>query len=75
MALTVAILLTTAGGNTGPFDLYSNTDNFISAFETGISYASLTAGYTSVLVPDLTTIVRVKSNNVTCSNYVDIQIT
>ena len=69
--MTVLITLTTAGADSGPFDLYSNLDGFVSAFETGVSKAALLAGYSSASVPDYTTTIRVKSNGV-CINYVDI---
>ena len=69
--MTVLITLTIAGADSGPFDLYSNIDGFTSAFETGVSKASLLAGYASALVPDYTTTVRVKSSGA-CVNYVDI---
>lgn len=69
--MTVLITLTIAGADSGPFDLYSNIDGFTSAFETGVSKASLLAGYASALVPDYTTTVRVKSSGI-CVNYVDI---
>lgn len=70
--MTVLITLTTAGSDSGPFDLYSNLDGFTSAFESGVSKASLLAGYASALVPDYTTSVRIKSNGVLCTNYVDV---
>lgn len=70
--MTVYITLTTAGTDSGPFDLYSNLDGFTSAFESGVSKAALEAGYASALVPDFTTSIRVKSNNTLCTNYVDI---
>jgi hypothetical protein len=69
--MTVLITLTTAGTDSGPFNLYSNTDGFVSAFETGVSKSALLAGYSSALVPDYTTTIRVKSDGV-CVNYVDI---
>ena len=69
--MTVLITLTTAGSDSGPFDLYSNLDGYTSAFESGVSKSALLAGYSSALVPDFTTTVRVKSNGV-CTNYVDI---
>ena len=69
--MTVLITLTTAGVDSGPFDLYSNIDGFVSAFETGIDTTALLAGYSSSLVPDYTTIVRVLSTGV-CTNYIDI---
>jgi hypothetical protein len=69
--MTVLITLTTAGSDSGPFDLYSNLDGYVSAFESGVSKSALLAGYSSSLVPDYTTTIRVKSNGV-CTNYVDI---
>jgi hypothetical protein len=72
--MTVLITLTTAGTDSGPFDLYSNLDGYLSAFESGVSKASLLAGYPSSLVPDFTTIIRVRSNNGSCTNYIDIPV-
>jgi hypothetical protein len=69
--MTVLITLTIAGTDTGPFDLYSDVDGYVSAFETGVSKAALQAGYSSSLVPNAATIIRVKSTGV-CNNYVDI---
>ena len=71
--MTVLITLTVAGADSGPFDLYSNVDGYVSAFETGVSKAALLAGYASALVPDATTVIRVKSSG-TCVNYVDIPL-
>jgi len=68
--MIVLLTLTTAGTDTGPFDLYSNVDDFITPFETGILKATLIAGY-STTVPDAATVVRVQSNNI-CTNYKDI---
>lgn len=72
--MTVLITLTTAGTDSGPFDLYSNIDGYLSAFESGVDKTSLEAGYPSALVPDYTTIIRVRSNNELCTNYVDITV-
>ena len=69
--MKVLITLTVAGADSGPFNLYSNTDGFVSAFETGVSKASLLAGYASALVPDYTTVIRVLSTG-DCTNYIDI---
>jgi hypothetical protein len=71
--MTVLITLTTAGTDSGPFDLYSDLDGYTSAFESGVSKASLLAGYASALVPDYTNIIRVKSNG-DCVNYIDIPL-
>lgn len=72
--MTVLITLTVAGVDSGPFDLYSNVDGFVSAFETGVSKAALVAGYSSSLVPNGTSIIRIKSTG-TCTNYIDVIVT
>ena len=51
--------------------MYSNKDNFDIPFETGVSRTLLLSGYTSSVVPDYSTTVRVKANGM-CINYVDI---
>ncbi len=71
--MTVFITLTIAGSDSGPFDLYSNLDGYTSAFESGVSKASLLAGYSSSLVPDFTSTIRIKSNGV-CTNYIDVLV-
>jgi hypothetical protein len=71
--MTVLITLTIAGTDSGPFDLYSDVDGYVSAFETGVAKAALQAGYSSSLVPNSATIIRVKSTGV-CTNYIDISI-
>jgi hypothetical protein len=72
--MTVFITLTIAGSDSGPFDLYSDLDGYVSAFETNVSKSSLVSGYASSLVPDYTTNIRVKSKGV-CENYLDIPVT
>lgn len=72
--MTVYVTLTTAGADTGPFNLYSDVDGYISAFETGVSKASLLAGYTSSLAPNGTTIVRVRSASALCKNYINLTL-
>jgi hypothetical protein len=72
--MTVLITLTTAGSSTGPFSLYSNANSYSTPFETGVAKSSLLAGYTSTLVPNGTTIIRVMSTG-TCTNYTDIPVT
>ena len=71
--MTVLITLTTAGTDTGNFNLYSNVDGYVSAFEIGVAKSALLAGYISYVVPTSTTIVRVKSDAL-CQNYVDISV-
>lgn len=70
---TVTLTLLAAGTDTGPFNLYSNVDGYVSAFETGVSKASLLGGYTTYSVPDGTSIIRVCSTGV-CTNCVDFVI-
>jgi hypothetical protein len=72
--MTVLITLTTAGADSGPFNLYSNIDGYLTAFESGVSKVALLAGYSSSLVPDYTTSVRVLSTGA-CTNYIDIILT
>ena len=71
--MTVLITLTTIGTDCSLFDIYSNTDGFVSAFETDVSKSSLSAGFSSANVPDGTTIIRVKAKGV-CTNYKDITL-
>jgi hypothetical protein len=72
--MTVLITLTTAGADSGPFNLYSNLDGYVAPFETGVSRVALLAGYSSASVPDFTTIVRVQSTG-DCSSHVNITLT
>lgn len=58
--MTVLITLTTAGDNTGPFDLYSDANGFSTIITSGISRAQLLAGYEAT-VPDGTTEVLLRS--------------
>ena len=71
--MTVLITLTTIGTDCSLFDIYSNIDGFISAFETNVPKASLSAGFSSANVPNGTTIIRVKAKGV-CTNYIDITL-
>jgi hypothetical protein len=58
--MTVLITLTTAGSDTGPFNIYSNANGFSTIVISGVSRASLVAGYNAT-VPDGTTEVLVRS--------------
>ena len=69
--MTILITLTTIGTDCSLFDIYSNVDGFLSAFETDVPKASLSAGFSSANTPDGTTIIRVKAKEV-CTNYIDI---
>ena len=71
--MTILITLTTVGIDCSTFDIYSDVDGFISAFETDVPKASLSAGFSSANVPENTTIIRIKSKGL-CSNYIDINL-
>jgi hypothetical protein len=74
MSFSATITLAAAGTDTGPFSLYSNVDSYATPFESGVSKASLLAGYVSSLVPNSTSTVRVKSDSINCTNYVDMAV-
>jgi hypothetical protein len=74
MAFSAVITLTTAGADTGPFNLYTDIDGFVTPFETGVGKAALEAGYLSSLIPDGTSIVRVKSVSLFCTNYINLAL-
>jgi Tfp pilus assembly protein PilW len=73
MSKSVIIKLTTAGTSTGPFSLLSNYDSYVTPFETNITKTTLVTGYTSSLVPDTATIIRVLSSG-SCTNHTDLTI-
>lgn len=69
--MTVLVTLSIAGTDTGPFNLYSNADGYLSAFETNITRSQLLIGYVTESVPDTTITIRAKSFG-PCSNHIDI---
>jgi hypothetical protein len=71
--MNVVIQLISANPDTGPFNLYSNSDVFTTPFATGISRSALLAGYSTSAVPSNATIIRVTSAG-TCQNSVDMPI-
>lgn len=74
--MDIIVKLTTAGVNVGPtFDLYSNVNNYTTAFVTNVSKASLLSGYYTNLAPTNTTSVRVKSMGIDCTNFVTVNVT
>jgi hypothetical protein len=68
----VTITLTAAAISTGPFDLYSDADGYVTPVDTNVPKSSLLTGYT-ISVSDLSTIIRVQSVG-TCTNYIDLTI-
>jgi hypothetical protein len=70
--MTITITLTSAGSDSGPFDLYTNATGSFTLMESGVSKSTLLAGYT-VTTLDGTTLVRVQSTG-ECTNYQDIPV-
>jgi hypothetical protein len=77
MAKSVLIIMTGAGLDVGPImALYSDADGYAVPFESGILRSALEAGYTSNLVPDAATIIRVVCTDGLCvGSYEDSSIT
>jgi hypothetical protein len=71
--MKVDITLTIADTETGPFDIYSDIDGFNVPFESNVSRSALVSGYSSNIVPDYATILRLRSKGI-CLNSVDIPI-
>jgi hypothetical protein len=72
MAVDITITLNLVGQSQGPlFNLYSDTDNFSSPYETNISQALLQQGYLTS-APNGTNVVRVCSVGNLCTNCVNI---
>lgn len=69
--MNILLTLTTAGTDTGPFDLYSDVDGYTVAFEIGVAKSALVAGYLTTVAPVGTTTVRIQSTGI-CTNYIDI---
>ena len=76
MAKTVTISY--AGGTIGAdvvnLNLLSDVDSYATPFETSIPKASFAIGYTSLLVPDAATIVRVQATGSVCVSFENITI-
>jgi hypothetical protein len=71
--MTILVTLTLAGLDTGPFDLYSDADGYTTPLASGIAKATLETGYNLVGVPDIASVIRVRSVG-TCTNYIDMLI-
>jgi hypothetical protein len=72
--MTGIITLTAAGLDTGPFDIYSDVDGYVTPFENLIDKAVLLAGYPVDTIPLGTQSVRIQSINSNCTNYVEIEL-
>ena len=72
--MNVYITISNVGADAGPFNLYSDVDGYLSAFETNIPKAILEAGFATNLVPEGTLEIRIQSVNELCNNYVNVGI-
>ena len=74
MAYSVIITLTNLGSAVGPFDLYSDVDNFTTPFETNVAASEFVWGYFTTNVPNGTLQIKVKSEG-ECINFIitDVQ--
>ena len=70
--MTIKITLTSAGSDSGPFDIYENSTGSFVLVQANVSKPLLVQGY-NVTVPNGTTIVRVQSTG-ECTNYQDISV-
>lgn len=70
--MTVLIKITT-GLDSELFNLFSDVDGFSLAFETGLPKSFLIEGYSSIFVPDNTSIVRVVASD-SPAIYVDTPV-
>lgn len=71
--MDVIITLVNSGTSVGPFDIYSNVDSFAAPVATGISRASLVAGYTLAGVSSLTTTVKLVSTG-SCNSVIFLSV-
>lgn len=76
---TVLITLNSPGADTGPyFNLYSDVDGYVSAFETNVSKISLVSGYLSSYVPTGASYIKLiptPGSGSLCSTIISIPLT
>lgn len=70
--MNVLITLTNPGVDTGPFNIYTNVDNYTTAVGTNIAKATLVSGYNATVSPTATT-VKVESTG-TCTTAIFLTI-
>lgn len=71
--MTGLITLTTAGIMTGPFNIYSNVDGYLSAFAYNISRDQLLSGYPTDNIPEGTSNIKIVSSGA-CYNSIILNI-
>lgn len=72
--MTGIIQITTIGTDADNFLLFSDVDNYLSAFETNVSRQDLINGFPSDNIPNGTTIIRAISTTVLCDVSIDIPL-
>ena len=74
--ISVLITLTVVGADTGPtFDLFSDVDGYLSAFETGIVLTVGVPYLCNNTVPNGTTIIKIVAHNGVCQHTLSLSIT
>ena len=73
--MTGIIQITNIGADADNFLLFSDVDNYLSAFESNVPRQSLIDGFPSANIPDGTTTVRALSTSPLCNSEIDIDIT
>ena len=72
--MTGIIQILIIGADANNFLLFSDVDNYTSAFETNVSRQQLIDGFPSDNIPDGTTIIRALSTTVLCDVSIDISV-
>ncbi len=70
--MNVLITLTNPGVDTGPFNIYTNVDNYVTAVATNISRVTLISGYNAT-VPSTADTVKVESTG-TCTSSIYLTV-
>jgi hypothetical protein len=72
--MTGIIQILIIGADANNFLLFSDVDNYTSAFETNVSRQQLIDGFPSDNIPDGTTIIRALSTTELCDVSIDIPV-
>lgn len=72
--MTGIIQILIIGADANNFLLFSDVDNYTSAFETNVSRQQLIDGFPSDNIPDGTTIIRALSTTALCDVSIDIPV-
>lgn len=71
--MNILVTITSAGANTGPFNIYGNADNYATPLASNVAKSALQVGYTLNNVSDSITSIRIYSTG-TCNNYIDLPV-